>query len=238
MKVDKLWLRESQLLGLRMAFNGKPDTAYYRINGREWADLSFTFNAGATIAANTASGYIDLVDVANTWILQPRRDDVIFHFFIGISRSSSILFLNFPQQKDRNALTGSRTVTATATGGLWGYDSPLLDPSPKSEIFTLRDLRPTINMFNANQATAQILQIRLYAYMYSVDGPFWLGDPEVGDANHVRELMDEEKARLYTIYGIEPAEAPAQVINRYPSRSTLAPPMVSNSAASHSGLRR
>jgi hypothetical protein len=229
MQVDKMWLKEGQLLGLRMLFNGKPDTAYYRVNAREWADYSYTFPGGA-VAANTATGYLDLQDAANTYILQPRYDYVIYHFFIGISRSNSILFLNYPQQKDRNALTGTRLVSAVAMGGLWGYDSPLLEPNPKSELFTLRDLRPTLNMFNAHPATAQVLQIRLYAYMYSVDGPFWLGDPEVGDANHVRQLEEDSKARLYSIYGIEPANAPTQVQIRYDQRQPA--------AAAYSGFSR
>lgn len=229
---NSYWLKEGQLLGLRMKVNGKAQPVWYRVNGREYADYPFTFPAA--VAAGASSGWLDIVVSATNsrYVLDPTRDNVINHIFPGIWLTNMILFYQYPLNRDRNALIGNRTVDANGFGGFRGRTSPYWAPDPRTELFTLRNLRPAFNIFN-NTPAIQTPQIILHSMMYDVDGPFPTGHPAVGDQNHVYQLLDEGKARIYTIYGTDPVDAPDNIVSRLTANSTeITIPVSSNGNSS------
>lgn len=207
--LDNLWVPEGKLLGIGIKIGGKRETLWWRVQGREFADYNYSF---ASIARAIATGYIDLQDAVNNFILNPLRTDIINHFYVGITPATMLMYLQYPAGVEKNALVGNRTVDNTGNGAIRGYESPLNAPARKSELFTLFNLRPRLNMYNNGPITA-VPSIRLYAMMYSVDGPFVAGDPAVGDEDYLRQLVDHGEARVTSIYGVDPANLPTDFID-------------------------
>ena len=208
--LSKYWLREGQLLGLRMKVDGQARPLWYRILGREYADYTYAFASTANAAA---TGWIDIQSASNIYILEPRRQNVIFHMFIGVALTNMILYYQYPQSRDRNALIGNRTVDANAIGGWRGRATPYWSPDLRTELFTIYKLRPVLNIFNDTPNT-EVPRIYIHAMMYEVDGPYLAGHPRVGDEARTWELIDNGQARLYTIYGTDPVDAPDDIIAR------------------------
>ncbi len=226
MHIDSQWRREGTLLAMRLKVSGEPTTIYYRIISREFADQYYSFGS---IAANTGSGFIDLQNAQNTYILEPRREDIIHHIYLGIYPSSAVYFLNYPAGYSHNSLVQSSTIDGTATGGLRGSQSMMSEPSVKTELFVLRDMRPTLQLWNNDQVNSQTLLVHLYAMMYQVTGPYLLGSPEVGDATAVQSLYDSNNAKLYSIYGSLLADAPDRIVRQLTSLASGVPAPVAAS---------
>lgn len=208
MNIDRLWVPDGKLLGIELLVGGKRQTVWWRTKGREFADYNYSF---ASIAAGAATGWIDLQDAQNNYIFNTLRPSVINQFFIGVYPATQLMYLQFPSNVDRNTLTGYRAVDANGNGAIRGSESPIVAPSRKSELFTIYNLRPRLNIFNNGPVTV-VPKIRMFAMMYSVEGPYVAGDPEIGDEDYLRQLVDHGDARITSIYGIDPANIPTDFV--------------------------
>ncbi len=223
--LDDLWVPEGSLLGVRLKVGTRNETIWWRLLGREFADYTYSF---ASTVRGSTTGWIDLQDANSNYILNPIRQDVVNQFYVGVYPAGSLLYLQYPSGIDRNALTGYRPVDSSGNGALRGRESPIDSPSRKSELWTIHNLRPRMNIYNDYPLTI-VAQVRLYAMMYSVEGPFVAGDPEIGDRDYLRKLLDDRKAKLTSIYGVDPVAIPSEFMpalaesrNRANNRSTEA----------------
>lgn len=198
------WVQDGKLLGIKLLVDGKVRTVWWRVVGQEFADYPYTF---ASVAAGASTGWIDLTNAQNTYILMPVRIDLIYHFFMGLYPTNSLTFIQYPANKDHNALTGYRPVSSAGIGAIRGIESGFNTPGGKSEFMTLRGLRPLLNIFNNSPFTITP-QLHLYAQMYRVEGPYLAGHPAIGNEDYLKKLMDTGDARVESIYGIDPIDIP------------------------------
>lgn len=204
-RIDKLWVPEGHLLGLRMSLDGQTRVAWWRVTGRNLAHYEHAFAATLT---NTATGWTEIQQAATLVdVLEPREQRVINHAFVGVSPSDALLYLQYPLNTDQWAVTGNRLVDGNGIGAMRAVQSPFLDPDPLTELFVVSDSQPAFNVFNASGFT-QTPRLYLYIMQYAVEGPFLASDPEVGGERRAMELVDQGQARMATIYGIKPITMP------------------------------
>lgn len=196
-----------------MKYNGNEDILWWRV--KTWEQANYRFTWPNTIASNSQNspGFIEIQNAQQTYILQPQRDDILFHFFVGVYPASQLLYLQYPSSKDRNALAISRSVDGTGQGAIDGRQSQLYNPSVDSEILTMADLRPVYNIFNNSGATVTP-QLWFYARMYEVDGPYLTGNKQVGTAEQLQGLIDTGSARIIGVYGTDLINVPSRIAQR------------------------
>jgi len=122
----------------------------------------YAFNSGSAISAGSTSGWETPTDSEGRYYLEPQTDDIIYQFFIGISPSIARLYLAYPKRQDRMSLIAPRDVPGNI--GYWsGEDSPYNDPSPETELWTVKDLVP---YFNAENPGVTGTSLKVYANFF------------------------------------------------------------------------
>ena len=229
--IESLSLNVGDVLGIRLQIASKDTDVYWKIQGKEFGDYHHSFGS---IAANTASGWIDIQTAQNVRVLEPRSTSLVHQFFAGIAPSTGLLFYQYPINTDRNAIVGNRLVDENGQGGVRGMQSPYHSPSPKTEFWTLQGLYPALNLFNSNDA-AYTCRVALYAYMYRVEGPFEAR--EIGGEDRIEEMLDRKRGRRVSIYGVTPIGAPTWVDEKWNRKLPDVGSAMNGAQANFAGLR-
>lgn len=208
MKISDYFMDVGQLLGTRMRYNNQATTLWWRVLSWEQANYRYTWGTtpttltGATIAANTASSgpFNDILSTTNTYVLMPQQNNVLFHYFVGVWPSTQLVYMQYPNQQDHNALTGYRSVDANGQGAFDGRTTQPYNPAPETEIITMADLRPTYAIYNKSDVTVTP-QMWFYARMYLVAGPYLDGNKNIPDQATIQSYLETGKARVVSLYG-------------------------------------
>lgn len=169
----------------------------------------YTFNDDAVITAGGTSGWTSPADANGRFYLEPQKEEVIYQTFTGISPSQSRMYLQYTQREDRMNLITPRAVPGDI--GYWdGELSPYKNPSPQTELWTVHDLFPYLNVENVPM-TGESEKIRtsfyITAYTYKV----------VRDTDKILKFLRGEKpATIRTMGdGDRPIKAPYWMLNQY-----------------------
>jgi len=164
---------------------------------------------GVAIAAGGVSGWEAPVDAAGRRILEPQEEETVYQVFTGITPKQAKLYLQYTQRVDRMNLITPRPVPGRI--GFWdGYGSPYLDPDPSTELWTVHDIYPHMNIENPAITGASIL----------CGASFWITPytyRPVTDTNKTLQFLRGEKpARIITMGdGDRPIKAPAWLLKDY-----------------------
>jgi len=169
----------------------------------------YWFYSGAAISAGGTSGWTAPVDANGRYYLEPQEEEVIYQIFTGITPAQSKLYLQYTERVDRMNLITPRPVPGAI--GYWdGYGSPYMDPDPGTELWTVHDLWPHMNIENPAITGKSILcgaSFWITPYTYNV----------VEDKNKVLQFLRHEKpAHIVTMGdGDRPIKAPAWLLSDY-----------------------
>ncbi len=165
MDIEEYYLKDHDILGLIFEKDNSAHIFYFRIDRTEPSNFPYSFGS---ISASGNSGWIDLQDSStNTYFLEPDDENVINHFFYGISPSRAEVYFQYPKDVDRWKLFGSRAV-GSQHGVIFGWESPYRHPHPKTEFITVYGKRPAMNVYNPT-SSAQTIRVMFYARTYRVE---------------------------------------------------------------------
>jgi hypothetical protein len=191
LEIDKAFLKEGYILGVQMRDDAKRKNFYFRILSIEETHYQYSFGA---LAAGGSSGWIRPQDSSNRYILDPPQDSLINHLFVGVYPTRAEIYLQYPLDRDKGALVGTRVVGSGQGVFADGIRSPYRNPSLHTELVTIHYVDPA---FNAYTPIAATVQIYLYAVQYRVSPV-------------ITVLSEEEKkrAKVFGIFGKDLADAP------------------------------
>ncbi len=194
---ERLFLKEGYILGIQMLENSKRMNYYFRVLSLEDTPYQYSF---AAIAAGGATGWIRPQDSSNRYFLNPPEQTLINHMFVGLNPTRLELYLQYPLDKDKGALVGSRVVGSGMGMFAEGITSPYRSPSTRTEIVSIKDIDPAFNAYSPIACTPKIY---VYAVQYRVSAP-------------LTTLAAEEKkrARIVGIFGKNLADAPNWLQNK------------------------
>lgn len=198
-EIEKRWLKENYIIGFRLKKEGRKVIAYSIVRDVEFADYPYE---GQTVPANGIVDPYVFVDSSERKLLDPDRENLVFHYFLGISPSRLELYRQFPQDVDRNSLKGVRTI-GSGQGAITGFKSPYRNPSVRTEEFTIMQLYPAYGFYNPLSYSV-VPKIYIYANKYSVD---WV-------EHTVLSKEEKKKARYFTLGGLTRVEAPGWLIRK------------------------
>ena len=169
----------------------------------------YAFNSGNAISAGSASDWETPTDTEGRYYLEPQTEGIIYQFFIGISPSSGRIYLAYPKRQDRMSLISPRDVPGNI--GYWsGEDTPYNDPSPETEMWTVKDLVP---YFAAENPSFTGTSQKIYANFFITPFSYKV----VTDKNLIRQFINgERRCRMITMGDPEkPINAPAWLKERW-----------------------
>jgi len=167
-----MFLHEGDIISLKMLDGNDTKLYPFQVESREAPNNYTEFSLGsATALAQAGTGWNTIQDSSNRYILEPEYTGVIYQVFYGISPSYARVYRQYPSGVDRGSLTGTRNPGADPIGYVSGDQSPLLQPSPTTELFTVRGQHPAYYGYHpyARPATANI-KMTFYIVSYAVNG--------------------------------------------------------------------
>ena len=183
-EVEKAFLKEGYILGIGMTDENVRKNFYFKVLSIEECIHPYSFGA---IAAGGSSGWLRPKDASNRYFLDPPQSTLINHFFIGVSPTRAEIYLQYPLDRDKGSLVGTRVIGSGIGVFASGSFSPLMQPSSLTELITIKDIDPAFNAYAPITATIQSI---FYAAQYRVSAP-------------LKEITAEEKkrAKVFAIYG-------------------------------------
>lgn len=161
------------------------------------------YQVGVVQAGSTKEN-IDPKDNLGNYILEPDKESIIYHVFVGIDPELAELYLEYPIQYRRFGLIYPPTLGGNVK---WidGITSPLDNPSEESELFTFKDLRPIFHVYNASDRTEEVvMNFYIAKYTYQV----------VKDEDLIRKLAEGKVACKYWGF-TEPIQPPAWITKMF-----------------------
>jgi len=171
--------------------------------------MPYTFNDGTAILPDGTSGWESPADTQGRMYLEPQEEEVINLFFIGFSPSQSKMYLQYTQREDRMNLITPRPVPGQI--GFWdGEMSAYHDPSPITELWTVHDIYPYLNVENAGVSCVA----------KKISASFWITPytyQAVKDEAKIKSfLRGEKRCSIKTMGdGSRPIKAPAWLVEDY-----------------------
>lgn len=191
---------EGEVVALRMMEGATLKDYYFRIDTSEYPNNRAEFSLGsATALASAGTGWNNIQDSNNTYILEPQNENVLYQYWYGISPSVARLYRRFPPGVDRGALLQTRNPGVDPEGYIDGVTSPLRIPSPITETHVIKGLRPSYYGYHPYAIPATIT-VRMSFYVAT----YGLTHLLAGD-------VDSKAARLITIGGRVPPQSPSWV---------------------------
>jgi len=170
----------------------------------------YWLNGASALAPDTPdSSWRTPTDALGRNYLEPQQEEVVYQFFTGITPSQQKVYLQYTQREDRMNLITPRPIPGSIgywTGEMTSYE----DPSPISELWTLRNIYPYFKGENAgitcvNERVGLSFYITQFTYQV-------LKDIEKSKSF----LRGEKKATIKTMGdGDRPIKAPGWLIEDY-----------------------
>jgi len=175
--------------------------------------MPFWFDDDVAITNGSTSGWESPADANGRNYLMPQEEDTIYQVFTGITPSQCKLYLQYTQRIDRMSLITPRPVPGVI--GFWdGYNSPYRDPDPSTELWTVHDVYPYMNIENPPITGESILcgvSFWITPYTYTV-----LNKDGKNKAQMLQYLRKEKPATIITMGdGDRPIKAPAWMLSKY-----------------------
>jgi len=174
--------------------------------------MPYTFNSDAVIVANGTSGWETPTDANARRYLEPQEEETIYQFFTGLAPSSAQLYLQYTQRVDRMNLITPRPVPGQI--GFWdGESTKYRDPSPETELWTVRDIYPHFNVAN-------VTDTNMPKESHVIVSSFWITPytyKVVSDKAKISQFLKKDKpATIVTMGdGDRPIKAPAWLLSNY-----------------------
>lgn len=174
--------------------------------------MPYWFNDGDVIAYDGTSGWTAPSDSSGRRYLEPQEEETLYQIFTGITPTNAQLYLQYTQRVDRMNLITPRTVPGDI--GFWdGEISRYRDPSPETELWTVHNLYPHMNVYNpadtnmTNESHVIGASFYITPYTYAV----------VKDRNKIMQFLRKDKpATIRTMGdGDRPIKAPSWLLNDY-----------------------
>jgi len=202
-EIYNYFLKPGQMLAVQMIENQSRKHYYFRILGVEETPYPYSFGA---ISAGSSSGWKRPQDAQTRYFLEAAEESVAIHHFTGVSPTRAEIYLQYPLDKDRNSLVGSRTVGSGIGIFAEGKNSPYRDPSPRTELLSLKDIGPAFNAYTPVAATVRVF---FWAVCYRITPPITAVMDRISKPEE--QMLDEERrrARVLPIFGKTPTEAPS-----------------------------
>lgn len=169
-----------------------------------YRDYSF-----GSISAGSTSGWKTPTDTEGRYYLEPQDENIIYQFFIGIYPSTARIYLSYPMRIDRMNLISVRDIPGNI--GYWnGEDSPYRDPSPETELWTVKDLVP---YFNAENPSITGKAITIYTNFYIIPFSYKV----IKDEALIKEFINgKRRIKMITMGDPDrPISAPAWLLEDY-----------------------
>ena len=196
-EVEKAFLKEGYILGIGMTDAERRKNFYFKVLSVEECLYPYSFGA---IAAGSSSGWKRPQDASNRYFLDPPQPSLINHFFIGLSPTRAELYLQYPLDRDKGSLVGTRVVGSGIGIFASGRLSPLTQPSSLTELITIHNIDPA---FNAYTPVAATVLCNFYAVQYRVSPPLTEITPE-----------EKKRAKVFAIYGKTISPCPGWLVGK------------------------
>ena len=194
-------LREHEVLGLTMMLGSERRTAYFRVETVEGPNDLGNFSLGAASAQAVAgTGWSEIQDSANRWLLEPEYENIAYHFFFGVSPGQAWIYRAYPAGREQNSLVGTRAI-GDAVGYVDGIKSPAHTPSSLTEMFTVRGTRPSFFGYHPYLEPTSIT-VRLNFFVTRYDMLLLGTDPSGTDVDKARKIAPEEIRRAARVRAI------------------------------------
>lgn len=165
--IERLF-KQQDILGLQMTFGSEKKTVYFQIDTVEYPNDLADFSLGtASALAVAGTTWSDIQDSASRFLLEPEYESIIYQLFFGINPGQAWVYRRYPANRDINSLVGTRAI-GSGQGHIDGLKSPYKNPSPLTEMFTVRGARPAFLGYNPYADPASIT-VRLYFYVVRYD---------------------------------------------------------------------
>lgn len=171
--------------------------------------MPYAFNDGSAISVDGTSGWESPTDAQGRFYLEPQEEETIYQFFTGFSPSQSKVYLQYTQREDRMNLITPRPVPGVI--GFWdGEMSAYHDPSPITELWSVHDIYPYLNVQNPGVSCES----------KKINCSFWITPytyQVIKDTNKVKAfLRGEKRCSVKTMGdGSRPIKAPAWLVEDY-----------------------
>lgn len=192
--------REGEVVALRMMENANLKDYYFRVDTAEYPNNRTEFSIGsATALAAAGTGWNNIQDSSNTYILEPQNENLLHQYWYGIAPSYARVYRRYPPGVDRGALLATRNPGVDPEGYIDGVASPLRIPSPITETLVIKGLRPSYYGYHPYAVPSSItVRLSFYVAVYGL--------------THIKaEEVDPKAVRLVTIGGRVPPQAPSWV---------------------------
>ena len=207
LEIDKYIPQENWFLGLLF------DEGYWFVRlvrkQQKTVYKPYWFNDGSEISAGSTSGWETPTDTEGRYYLEPQDEDIIHQIFMGITPSTGKVYLAYPKRVDRMNLITPRPIPGNI--GYWdGEDTPYRNPSPETELWTVKDLVPYFNAENPGiTGKAQKIGASFYITPFSYK--------VVKDIDLIKKFIRGEKRATIRTMGDpdQPISAPAWLLEDY-----------------------
>lgn len=197
---DRLY-HEGEVVALRMMEGAALKDYYFRVDTAEYPNNRSEFSLGsATALAAAGTGWNNITDSSNVYILEPQESNLLFQYWYGIGPSIARLYRRYPPGVDRGALLQTRNPGVDPEGYIDGVSSPLRVPSPITEGHSIKGLRPSFYGYHP-YATPSTITVRLTFYVATYGLTYLKGS----DVDRTRRM------RLITVGGRVPPQSPSWV---------------------------
>lgn len=169
----------------------------------------YEFNSNVAVAAGSTSDWETPTDSLSRYYLTPPKQDIVYQFFMGLSPSTTKVYEQFTQREDRMSLLAPRDVPGVI--GYWdGEMTPYRDPSPQTELWSVKELYPYFNAENPyGTGESEILRASFYVNPFSYE--------VVKDKAKIESFIKGDKRSTIRTMGdpFRPVKAPWWLTNTY-----------------------
>ena len=190
-RIEPLALKENYLFGL--GFNA--GFVFGRVLLREF--FAYIYDEVASVAADTwvdgAMLGISGRNIDDAFAI-PTRKNRIYQLFRGIAPSFIRTYLDYPASTPQHTLEAVNRQSKSLWGYIDGFERPLNNPSPKTEVWLPPQLNHGYAFYNPTNDAASPL-LKFYVWRYQVQ---WLKDQDL----IFRIMQRQTECRLVTMGGV------------------------------------
>lgn len=153
--------------------------------------MDFSLGSATALSAN-GTGWSQVQDSSNRYLLQPQYEGILHQYFWGSNPGYAWIYSAYPANTVRGGLLNTPNIGGNPNVGFRrGWASPYLSPSPLSETFITFGINPAYLGYHPYAVPASIT-VRLNFWIYK----------------YIVQRTDLAPYREYTMGGSPPVEAP------------------------------